>query len=253
MDDLHGKIALVTGSSQGLGRELALALGRAGCTVVVNCRGHIDKARSVAEEIRNAGGNAVVKACDVSEEAAVRQMFAELRSEFGGTDIVVNNARLDPWRRTADMSEGEWFERVLAVNLKSAHLCSFYLLEELKERKSGFGRIVNISSVRAFRPAEPGMVAYAASKAGMHAVTRAFAENGAKYGLTANTVAPGMIVTENLKARVTPEKLAEEASCIPLGRGGSCEEIADAVLFVLRNGYVTGETVNINGGMYYAP
>ena len=116
-----------------------------------------------------------------------------------------------------------------------------------------YGRIVNVSSVRAFRAAEPNMIAYGVSKLGMHGLTRAFAEQGAPFNVTCNTVAPGMILTENIAKRLTPEKYAEECSAIPMRRGGTAEEIADAVLFPIRNGYVTGETININGGMYYAP
>lgn len=97
------------------------------------------------------------------------------------------------------------------------------------------------------------MIAYGVSKLGMHGLTRAFADNGAPFGITANTVCPGMVVTENINKRLTPEKYKEESSAIPLGRGATCEEIADAVLFAIGNGYVTGETININGGMYYAP
>lgn len=97
------------------------------------------------------------------------------------------------------------------------------------------------------------MIAYGVSKLGMHGLTRAFAENGAPFGITANTVCPGMVVTENINRRLTPEKYREESAAIPLGRGATCGEIADAVLFAVGNGYVTGETININGGMYYAP
>ena len=174
-------------------------------------------------------------------------MFAEL----GPVDILVNNARLDPWQRRPEMSEGEWFDRVMRVNLKGAFLCSEAFFRQAQPRR--WGRIVNIASVRSFRPAEMHMIAYGVSKLGMHALTRAFAHNGAPFNITANTVCPGMVITENIDKRLTPEKYAEESAAIPLGRGATGEEIADAVLFPIRNGYVTGETININGGMYYAP
>ncbi len=251
MESLKNKVALVTGGSQGIGREIAEALAREECRVAVVCANHLGKAEEVAERIRKQGGIAFAERCDVSEEEEVRDLFRKLKEKEGGVDILVNNARLDPWKRKTEMSEGEWFDRVLGVNLKGAFLCSRELFEQAKEKK--WGRIVNISSVRAFRPAEPDMIAYGISKAGMHVLTRTWAQNGAPYGITANTVAPGMVVTENIHLRLTPEKYQEESSAIPLGRGASCEEIADAVLFVLKNGYVTGETININGGMYYAP
>ena len=245
--DLTGKRALVTGASQGLGRVIALELAKKDCEVIVNCAHNPGNAQKVAEEIRAAGGRAEVCVCSVSDEKAVNAMFGKL----GRVDILVNNARLDPWRRTSEMSEGEWWSLVMDVNLKGAFLCSMAFFNCAKE--FGWGRIVNIASVRSFRPAEMNMIAYGVSKLGMHGLTRAFADNGAPFGITANTVCPGMVVTENINKRLTPEKYKEESSAIPLGRGATCEEIADAVLFAIGNGYVTGETININGGMYYAP
>lgn len=247
MENLKDRVALVTGSSQGIGRVIARELATAGCRVIVNCRNGRDKAEAVAAGIRADGGMAEVYCCDVSDEAAVNAMFAEL----GPVDILVNNARLDPWQRRPEMSEGEWFDRVMRVNLKGAFLCSEAFFRQAQPRR--WGRIVNIASVRSFRPAEMHMIAYGVSKLGMHALTRAFAHNGAPFNITANTVCPGMVITENIDKRLTPEKYAEESAAIPLGRGATGEEIADAVLFPIRNGYVTGETININGGMYYAP
>ena len=248
--ELSGKTALVTGAGQGLGRFISLALARCGCRVVVNDVTGNDRAKGVAGEIQKAGEKASHYSADVSDEKAVEAMFAGLR-QTGGVDILVNNARLDPYRRTPEMTEGEWWDKIMAVNLKGAYLCSFYFLKQAKGKK--WGRIVNISSVRAFIPAEPSMVAYGVSKLGMHGITRAFAEMGASLGVTANTVAPGMVVTENINKRLTPAMMAREKARIPLGRGATMEEIADAVLFAVRNGYVTGETININGGMWYAP
>lgn len=247
MENLKDRVALVTGSSQGIGRVIARELATAGCRVIVNCRNGHGKAEAVAAGIRADGGMAEVYCCDVSDEAAVNAMFAEL----GPVDILVNNARLDPWQRRPEMSEGEWFDRVMRVNLKGAFLCSEAFFRQAQPRR--WGRIVNIASVRSFRPAEMHMIAYGVSKLGMHALTRAFAHNGAPFNITANTVCPGMVITENIDKRLTPEKYAEESAAIPLGRGATGEEIADAVLFPIRNGYVTGETININGGMYYAP
>ncbi len=245
--DLTGKRALVTGASQGLGRVIALELAGKGCEVFVNCAHNPANAQKVVDEIRAKGGVAEVCVCSVSDEKAVNEMFRCL----GRIDILINNARLDPWRRTSDMTEGEWWSMVMDVNLKGAFLCSTAFFEQAK--KLGWGRIVNISSVRSFRAAEMSMIAYGVSKLGMHGLTRAFAQNGAEFGITANTVAPGMVVTENIHKRLSPEKYKEESAAIPLGRGAACEEIADAVLFAIGNGYVTGETININGGMYYAP
>lgn len=166
-------------------------------------------------------------------------------------DILVNNARLDPWCRNPELTEGEWFSKVMEVNLKGAFLCSLAFFEQAKARK--FGRIVNMASVRSFRPAEMNTIAYGVSKLGMHGLTRAFADNGAPFGITANTVCPGMVITENVDKRLSPEKKEQEQKAIPLGRAATSEEIADAVIFVIKNGYVTGQSIHINGGMYYCP
>lgn len=245
--ELKGKVALVSGGSQGIGRVIALSLADKGCRVVVNCANNPDNAQKVADEIIEKGGQAEVYRCDVSDEKAVEAMFDAL----GRVDILVNNARLDPWRRTAEMTEGEWWSKVMDVNLKGAFLCSMAFFK--RAEGYGWGRIVNMASVRSFRPAEMHMIAYGVSKLGMHGITRAMAQNGAPFGITANTICPGMVITENINKRLSPEKYKEESDAIPLGRPATSEEIADAVMFVIGNGYVTGETVNINGGMYYAP
>lgn len=245
--ELKGKRALITGASQGIGRVIAMEMAKHGCEVIVNCAHHIEKAESVVREIEAAGGKAEACCCDVSCEPAVKKMFADL----GDLDILVNNARLDPWLRDNTVSEGDWFSRVLDVNLKGAFLCSWEFFPKACERK--FGRIVYISSVRAYRPAEMNTIAYGASKSGMHALARAFAHNGAPFNVTANCICPGMVITENIDRRLSPEKKAMEQAAIPAGRGCTSEEVADAVLFVIRNGYVTGSMVNVSGGMYYEP
>ncbi len=244
---IKGKKALVTGASQGLGRVIAMELAKKGCHVIVNCAHNPQKAEQVAKEIRDNGGEASVFVCDISDETAVREMFSGL----GGVDILVNNARIDPYFRKPEMSDGDWWDLVMRINLKGAYLCSQAFFDQAKGR--GWGRIVNIASVRSFVPAEPNMIAYGVSKLGMHGLTRAFAQNGAAFGITANTVCPGMVLTENLTKRITEEQKKASEARIPVGRAGTCEEMADAVLFVIQNAYVTGETIHVNGGTYYAP
>lgn len=244
---IKGKKALVTGASQGLGRVIAMELAKKGCHVIVNCAHNPQKAEQVAKEIRDNGGEASVFVCDISDETAVREMFSGL----GGVDILVNNARIDPYFRKPEMSDGDWWDLVMRINLKGAYLCSQAFFDQAKGR--GWGRIVNIASVRSFVPAEPNMIAYGVSKLGMHGLTRAFAQNGAAFGITANTVCPGMVLTENLTKRITEEQKKASEARIPVGRVGTCEEMADAVLFVIQNAYVTGETIHVNGGTYYAP
>ena len=244
---LVGKCALVTGSSQGLGRIIAVRLAAEGASVIVNNEGDEERALAVVGQIASYGGRARGICADIASDADVKRLFGEA----GPVDILVNNARIDPYFRPRSDTDGQWFERVLHVNLTGAYLCSMAFFEQAKER--GWGRIVNISSVRSFIPAEMNMIAYGVSKLGMHGLTRAFAANGARYGITCNTVAPGMIDTENMDRRLTPAMRDEEIGRIPIGRPSTCDEIADAVLFAVENGSITGETININGGMYFAP
>lgn len=246
---LSGKRAIVTGGSQGIGRVIAIQLAKQGAEVIVNCAHNPKNAQAVVDEIIQNGGKASVKICDISDENKVKQLFDSLKP----LHILVNNARLDPYFRKPETSDGDWFSQVMDVNVKGAYLCSLAFFEQAKQLKLKDTRIVNIASVRSFTPAEMTMIAYNVSKLAMHGLTRAFAHNGASFGLTANTVCPGMVMTENLTRRLTPEQAKNEEAKIPLGRPATSEEIADAVLFVVKNGYVTGETININGGMYYGP
>lgn len=247
MNDLHNRTALVTGASQGLGREIARALAQAGARVIINCAHHAERAEAVAAEFRQAGLDAAAYQCDVSDENAVRKMFSDL----GQVDILINNARLDPYFRTAEMSESEWFMKTMQVNVLGAYLTSMVFLEQAIPQR--WGRIVNISSSRSYTPAEPKMVAYNISKLSLHALSRSFAAQGAPYNITANTVAPGMVETENMRKRMSDEAIANEVGKIPLQRPGSMEEIADAVVFAVRCGYVTGDVINVNGGQFYTP
>jgi len=245
------KNALVTGSSQGLGRIMAQRLAQEGCFVIVNCAHNRAQAQSVADEINSQGNHAAVCLCDVSDENAVQRMFSELEAQYGGIDVLVNNARLDPMSRKPELTEGEWWDKVMTVNLKSAYLCSLEFCRYAEPR--GWGRIINVSSARAYRPAEPSMVAYTVSKLGMHSLTRSFAERCAPYNITVNTLVPGMIATENMMKRIGQSGYDAECGRIPLHRAGTCDEIADGVIWALKNGFMTGESININGGQTYAP
>ncbi len=245
--DLTGKNAVVTGASQGLGAVVASALAAAGARVFVNYAHGAQKAAAVVAEIRAAGGQAEEFGCDVADEKQVGERFARLEAESGGIDVLINNARLDPYARKPEHTDGEWFDRTLAVNLKGAYLTSLAVLDGMKAR--GWGRIVNVSSVWADRPATRRLIPYSVSKAGMHALTRACAREGAPQ-VTVNTVAPGLILTENAAVRLTAEQLAAETADIPLQRGATPEEIAGVILQTLENGFITGETIRVNGGVW---
>ncbi|NMA21411.1 MAG: SDR family oxidoreductase, partial [Lentisphaerae bacterium] len=243
-DSIQGKIALVTGSSQGIGREIALELARQGCLVLVNGAHNLDKIRNVCEEIRADGGTAEEFLCDISNEKGLREKLLGVPP----VDILVNNARLDPYQRPDGLSDGEWFEQLLHVNLTGAYLTILGVSEGMKARC--WGRIVNMSSVQAHVAVPPKMIPYAVSKLGLHALTRCFALELGKYNITVNTVAPGMVVTENIHKRLTDEQIRQKLECFPLHRAASAGEVAKCVVNTLCCGAMTGETVNINSGLY---
>ncbi len=242
MSEFNGKTVLVTGGSRGLGEAISRRFAAAGCRVAVNYAHGREAAEKVAGEI---GGEAF--ACDIADEKSVEAMFKAI----GPVDILVNNARVDPYARTPLMSDGDWWDRVMAVNLKGAYLCGKFALEGMKERR--WGRMIHISSLWAYQPANERMLSYAAAKSAMHALSRGFANLGAPYGITSNVLAPGLILTDLLTTRLNPEMLAKELAGIPLGRGATPAEVAESVYDLAKSGFLTGEIVNLNGGAYMRP
>lgn len=234
--DLSGRNALVTGASRGIGRAIALALGRCGAAVGVNFRARADEAEVVAQEIRAGGGRAVALKADVSVGAEVAALFERARRELGEIDILVNNAGI----ALPDAGEDS-FDRTIAANLKSAYLCIEAALPAMQARR--WGRIVNISSLAA-RGAGAVGVAYNASKAGVEGLTRGYAVRVAEDGVTVNAVAPGPIDTE----MAAPLKAAGVARTIPVGRFGEPDEVAEAALMTIANAFITGQTIAVNGG-----
>jgi 3-oxoacyl-[acyl-carrier protein] reductase len=237
--DLHGRVALVTGASRGIGAAIALAFSEAGAAVAVNYHERADGAEAVAAKIRAQGGRALTVAADVSQSEPVAAMVARVTAEFGPVDILVNNAGIGIVRGVDDLTE-EDFDLTIAVNLKSAFLCTQAVLPAMRQRR--WGRIVNISSGAA-RGAGAIGAHYNASKAGMEGLTRGYAARVVKEGITVNAVAPSLIETDMMRARRD-----EMAARIPLGRMGQPEEVAQAVLMVIGNPYMTGQTVQLNGG-----
>lgn len=239
---LTDRVALVTGGSRGIGRAVALALADAGAAVAVNYRERTDDARAVVDAVRGAGGRAMAIGADVSRSVEVSAMVASVARELGPVDVLVNNAGLAIIRGVEDLTEEE-FDRTIAVNLKSAFLCTQAVLPSMRTRK--WGRIVNISSGAA-RGAGGVGVHYNASKAGMEGLTRGYAARLVKDGITVNAVAPSLIETDMVRAG-----LASAASRIPLGRFGTVEECAQVVLMVIGNAYMTGQTVPLSGGLAF--
>jgi len=239
--DLGGRVALVTGGSRGIGRAIAEALAAAGADVAINCLQRVERGEAVAEKIRAAGGRAIVVAADVSVRQSVLDMVDRAGRELGSPDILINNAGVATMRGLDDLDEAE-FDRSISVNLKSAFLCTQAVLPAMRAR--GWGRIVNISSAAA-RAAGVVGVHYNAAKAGLEGLTRGYAARLANAGVTVNAVAPGPVETEMAE----PLRDTEAFKRIPVGRLGTPEEVAQVVLMVLGNAFLTGQTIGVNGGI----
>jgi 3-oxoacyl-[acyl-carrier protein] reductase len=237
--NLHGRVALVTGASRGIGAAIALAFAEAGAAVAVNYHERAGEAEAVAAKIRSQGGTALTVGADVSRREMVAAMVERVAAELGPIDVLVNNAGIAIVRGVDELTE-DVFDLTIAVNLKSVFLCTQAVLAAMRKRK--WGRIVNISSGAA-RGAGGIGPHYNASKAGMEGLTRGYAARLVKEGITVNAVAPSLIETDMMRARRD-----EMAARIPLGRLGYPEEVAQAVLMVIGNPYMTGQTVQLNGG-----
>src|SRR4030081_1411501 len=239
--DLNGHTALVTGASRGIGAAIAAALAEGGAAVAVNYRERAAEADAVVADIKDMGSRAVAASADVSQAAAVAKMVDHVASALGPIDILVNNAGMATVRGIDDLTESD-FDQTIAVNLKSAFLCTQAVLPAMWAKK--WGRIVNISSGAA-RGAGAIGVHYNASKAGMEGLPRGYAARLVKEGITVNAVAPSLIETDMMHGR------PELAQRIPLGRMGRPDQVAQAVLMVLGNDYMTGQTIMLNGGMAF--
>jgi 3-oxoacyl-[acyl-carrier protein] reductase len=238
---LSGRTALVTGASRGIGAAIAMALAEAGAAVAVNYRERADAADAVVADISQAGGRAIAVAADVSHAAAVAEMVGRVASVLGPIDILINNAGMALVRGIDELTESE-FDRTIAVNLKSAFLCTQAVVPAMRSKQ--WGRIVNISSGAA-RGAGAIGVHYNASKAGMEGLTRGYAARLVKEGITVNAVSPSLIETDMMRGR------SDLARNIPLGRMGQPSEVAQSVLMVVGNAYMTGQAIFLNGGMAF--
>jgi 3-oxoacyl-[acyl-carrier protein] reductase len=245
MSELKDRVALVTGGSRGIGKAVALALARGGAAVAINYRERDNDANAVADTIRKSGGQAAAFGADVSLSAAVQGMVHDVEERLGPIDILVNNAGLATARGLDDITE-EDFDRTIVVNLKSVFLCTQATLPGMRARR--WGRIVNVSSIGARIGAGSVSVAYGASKAAVEGLTRAYALRLATSGVTVNAVAPGLVDTDMGKPLIE----AGVASRIPVGRAGTGDEIAQAVIFLVGNGYMTGQTIAVNGGALFS-
>jgi 3-oxoacyl-[acyl-carrier protein] reductase len=239
--DLTGKVALVTGASRGIGRAVALALAEAGADVAVNYRHREKDAEQVRSGVEKFGRRSITVQADVSKAGDVIRMVEAVESALGAVLILVNNAGTARAKAWQEITEADWDE-TLDVNLKSAFLLTQAVLPNM--RAANWGRIINISSTAA---QVGGVIGphYTASKAGILGLTRSFASLLIKDGVTVNTIAPALIETEMIadNPNIRPEM-------IPIGRFGTGVEVAGVAVMLARNAYITGQTMNVNGGLY---
>lgn len=243
---VQGKVALVTGTSRGIGRSIALALAAQGAKIVAAGM-NLAATEDLVAELKASGVEAVAVQCNVSVATEVEQLVNVAKDAFGRIDILVNNAGITRDGLLLRMKEEDW-DDVLDINLKGAFLCSKAVAKLMTKQHSG--RIINISSVVG-QMGNAGQANYCASKAGLLGLTRSNARELAKRNITVNAIAPGFISTAMTDA-LAADKQQELAAQIPLGRLGSVEDIAYTVLFLASDqaGYITGQVIGVNGGMY---
>ncbi|MFH0965761.1 MAG: 3-oxoacyl-ACP reductase FabG [Planctomycetota bacterium] len=247
---LSGRLALVTGSSKGIGRAIALAFASSGADVVVNYHRSRQAGEDVAKSACAGGGRACAIQADVSREEEVGGLFGRIAKEFGRSpDILVNNAGSQIELSAIQEMPVTLWNDVLALNLTSAFLCARAAIPGMKQRK--WGRIINVTSISGRSGGGPGGAHYAAAKAALISLTRSLAKELAPFSITANAIAPGVILTEMHERFNTPEGLDKLKALIPLGRHGLPEDCAGAAVFLASDSasYITGAEIAVNGGM----
>ena len=245
MKPLENKVALVTGSSRGIGAATAKSLAVAGAEVVVNYAGNARAADEVVAAIRAAQGEALAVQADISKAAEVKSLFDAAINHFGRLDILVNNAGVILYKRLAEITDDE-FDRLLNINVKGV----FYTLREAATRLSDGGRIINVSSTTT-RLTLPTYAAYVATKGAVEQMTRVFAKEVGVRGITVNVVSPGPVNTELFTTGKTEEDIKRMASMAALGRIGEPEDIARVVCFLASEeaGWISGQNLGANGGL----
>jgi NAD(P)-dependent dehydrogenase (short-subunit alcohol dehydrogenase family) len=245
MKRLEQRIAIVTGAGQGIGRAIALGLVREEARVAI-ADVNEECANTVKNEIEAAGGRALVIRTDVSNEDSVQAMVERALQEFGRVDILVNNAGIFPTSSVEGMSEGDW-DRVIGTNLVGAFLCARAVVPKFLEQ--GTGRIISLTSGRAFQGAKNG-AHYAASKAGIIGFSKSLALELAPHGITVNVICPGITDTAQPRGHQTEEQIYAQAQRIPLGRIGQPEDLVGPAVFLASDAaaFITGQTIMVNGG-----
>jgi 3-oxoacyl-[acyl-carrier protein] reductase len=242
---LSGRVALVTGASQGIGQACALKLAAAGATVALAARNE-EKLSAVASDVRSKGGNAAVVPMDVANEDQIKSAIKAILGQFGKVDILVNNAGITRDQLVMRMKRADW-DAVLQTNLTSAYLCIQQVMPSMLKQR--WGRIINVTSVFG-QIGQAGQANYASSKAGLIGLTMAIAREIATRNITCNAVAPGFIET-GMTSVLSDDFKQNALKAIPLGRVGTPEDVAHAVCFLASEeaSYITGHVLNVNGGM----
>ncbi|UYP09053.1 3-oxoacyl-[acyl-carrier-protein] reductase [Priestia megaterium] len=243
---LQGKVAVVTGASRGIGRAVAIELGKLGAKVVVNYSGSEAKALEVVDEIKELGTDAIAVQANVTESDSVQAMIKEAISTFGSVDILVNNAGITRDNLLMRMKEDEW-DDVINTNLKGVFLCTKAVTRQMMKQRAG--RIINISSIVGVS-GNAGQANYVAAKSGVIGLTKTTAKELASRNITVNAVAPGFIATD-MTDKLNEEVQAEMLKQIPLASFGQPEDVANAVAFLASDAsrYITGQTIHVDGGM----
>ncbi|NBI69861.1 3-oxoacyl-[acyl-carrier-protein] reductase [Clostridiaceae bacterium] len=243
---LKGKIALVTGASRGIGRQIALSMAREGALVIVNYNGSAARAEETVKEITQSGGQAEAVQCNVADYAAVEELMKYVIGKYKRLDILVNNAGITKDNLLMKMGE-EDFDAVIGINLKGAFNCTKHVSRQMLKQKGG--RIINISSVSGVM-GNAGQANYCASKAGVIGLTKSVARELGSRGITVNAIAPGFIDTEMTEVLSEDVKKAM-GDQIPLKRFGKTEDVAETAVFLAsdRAAYITGQVISVDGGM----
>jgi 3-oxoacyl-[acyl-carrier protein] reductase len=248
--DLTGKVAIVTGAGSGIGYATGIALSACGAAVAINFHQNESGAETLRNQIVATGGRAITIRADVTVLSDVENLVRSTIDEFGGVDVLVNNAgSLIERLRILELTEQRWDE-VIDLNLKSVFLCSKAVVPAMLEKKSG--SIINLTSIAGRTGGGPGAIHYASAKGGIISFTKGLAKELAPSGIRVNAVSPGVIDTPYHEQFSTPEMMKANANATPLGRIGRAEEVAKVIAFLASDAasYVVGETIEVNGGMY---
>ncbi|HRE60007.1 MAG TPA: SDR family oxidoreductase [Micropepsaceae bacterium] len=246
---LTGKIALVTGGSRGIGKAIAEAMAAAGARVALTFRNEKDKAGAIVSAIKAKGGEAISLAMEVTDRASVMRALSDVEAQFGGLNVLVNNAGINKPTDFDQISDADW-DNILSVNLKGPFICAQAALPLMA--KSGGGSIIQIGSVSG-QYGGPRTAHYAASKAGLISLSQVIARFGAKSNIRSNTIAAGLIASEMADAGMQSPAVKAAAEQIVMKRFGTTQEVANAAVFLASDAssYITAQTINVNGGLYF--